>query len=45
MHNKEDRVDVTMGILIKIPHTIHLDLFLSRLGRIKMFSKFLNGQP
>ena len=41
MSNKEDHAEVTLGILIKIPHRTHLDLSLIRLGRIKIFSKFI----
>ena len=41
VNTKEDSADDTFGILIKIPHTIHLDLSLIRLGRIQIFSKFI----
>ena len=37
---KEDRAVVTLGILIKIPPNLLLDLSPITLGRIKMFSKF-----
>ena len=38
---KEDHAEVTLGILIKIPHKNPLDLSPIWLGRIKMFSKFI----
>ena len=41
MYIKEDRAEVTLGILIKIPHKNPLDLSPIWLGRIKMFSKFI----
>ena len=36
----EDRPEVTLGILIKIPQNLLLDLSSVTFGRIKMFSKF-----
>ena len=41
MNSKEDRVEVTLGILIKIPPNLLLDLSPITFGRIKMFSKFI----
>ena len=41
IHNKEDHAEVTLGILIKIPHKNPLDLSPILFGRIKMFSKFI----
>ena len=41
LHTKEDRPEVTLGILIKIPHKIHLDLSPIRLARLKTLSKFI----
>ena len=41
MYIKEDRAEVTLGILIKIPPNFLLDLSLITLGRIKMFPKFI----
>ena len=41
MSIKEDRPEVTLGILIKIPHKIHLDLSPIRLARLKTLSKFI----
>ena len=38
---KEDRAEVTLGILIKIPPNLLLDLSPITFGRIKMFSKFI----
>ena len=38
---KEDRAEVTLGILIKIPPNLLLDLSPITLGRIKMFLKFI----
>ena len=40
-HIKEDRAEVTLGILIKIPPNLLLDLSPITLGRIKMFLKFI----
>jgi len=39
--NKEDRAEVALGILIKIPPNLVLDLSLITLGRIKMFLKLI----
>ena len=41
MSNKEDHAEVTLGILIKIPPNLLLDLSPITFGRIKMFSKFI----
>ena len=41
MYTKEDLAEVTLGILIKIPPNLLLDLSPITLGRIKMFSKFM----
>ena len=41
MYIKEDRAEVTLGILIKIPPNLVLDLSPITLGRIKMISKFI----
>ena len=41
MSNKEDHAEVTLGILIKIPPNLLLDLSPITLDRIKMFSKFI----
>ena len=41
MYIKEDRAEVTLGILIKIPPNLLLDLSPITFGRIKMFSKFI----
>ena len=41
MGTKEDRAEVTLGILIKIPPNLLLDLSPITFGRIKMFSKFI----
>ena len=41
MSNKEDHAEVTLGILIKIPPNLLLDLSPITFGRIKMFSKFV----
>ena len=41
MDTKEDHAEVTLGILIKIPPNLLLDLSPITLGRIKMFSKFI----
>ena len=38
---KEDRAEVTLGNLIKIPPNLLLDLSAITLGRIKMFLKFI----
>ena len=38
VYTKEDGAEVTLGISIKIPHTIHLNLSQIRLRRIKMLS-------
>ena len=38
---KEDRAEVTLGNLIKIPPNLLLDLSPITLGRIKMFLKFI----
>ena len=38
---KEDRAEVTLGNLIKIPPNLLLDLSPITFGRIKMFSKFI----
>ena len=38
---KEDRDEVTLGILIKIPPNLLLDLSLITLGRIELISKFI----
>ena len=42
--NKEDRAEVTLGILIKMPPNLLLDLSPITLGRIKMFN-LLDPQP
>ncbi len=39
--NKEGSAEVTLGILIKIPPNLLLDLSPITFGRIKMFSKFI----
>ena len=39
--SKEDRAEVTLGILIKIPPNLLLDRSPITFGRIKMFSKFI----
>ena len=41
LDTKEDRAVVTLGILIKIPQNLLLDLSPITFGRIKMFSKFI----
>ena len=41
MPTKEDHAEVTLGILIKIPPNLLLDLSPITFGRIKMFSKFI----
>ena len=42
MSSKEDHAEVTLGILIKIPPNLRLDLSPISFGRIKnMFSKFI----
>ena len=41
VYSKEDRAEVTLGNLIKIPQNILLDLSPITFGRIKMFSKFI----
>ena len=38
---KEDHAEVTLGILIKIPPNLLLDLSPITFGRIKMFSMFI----
>ena len=38
---KEDRAEVTLGILMKIPPNLLLDLSPITLGRLKMFSNFI----
>ena len=41
LYSKEDRAEVTLGILIKIPPNLLLDLSPITFGRIEMFSKFI----
>ena len=41
MCTKEDRAEVTLGNLIKIPPNLLLDLSPKKFGRIKMFLKFI----
>ena len=41
VNNMEDRVEVTLENLIKIPPNLLLDLSPITLGRIKMFLKFI----
>ena len=41
MSTKEDRAEVTLGNLIKIPPNLLLDLSPITMGRIKMFLKFI----
>ena len=41
MCTKEDRAEITLGNLIKIPPNLLLDLSSITLSRIKMFLKFI----